>query len=202
MPFINLIQEQRLQAKRTENQSRLFFLTFVGSAGLSFCVFAFLMFQNEMLKAEQGRLISKAAKLAPLVKRIQSDENEYSELKPRLDTLQNAQLMTGRWSRILDHLTRQTPEQTWLTSIRCGQPDANKPVSVTFEGMSNQQLLIGDFIERLQSCPDLTNVNLKYTMEKLINNSRAIDFEIDADVTGTEPQATKEGGAKKEATDQ
>jgi len=191
MPFINLIQEQRLQAKRTENQSRLFFLSFLCCAGLSFCAFAFLMFQNEMLKSESGRLVSKAEKLAPLVKRIKTDEDQYAELKPRLDTLQNAQMMTGRWSRILDHLTRQTPDQTWLTSIRCTAQDETKPVAVTFEGMSNQQLLIGDFIERLQSCQDLSNVNLKYTMEKAISNSRAIDFEIDAEVSGT-AQAPKD----------
>lgn len=191
MPFINLIQEQRLQAKRTENQSRLFFLSFVSCAGLSFCIFAFLMFQNEMLKSEENRLISKAEKLAPLVKRISTDEEQYAELKPRLDTLQNAQVVTGRWSRILDHLTRQTPDQTWLSSIRCTASDDTKPVAVTFEGMSNQQLLIGDFIERLQACPDLTNVNLKYTMEKAVANSRAIDFEIDSEITGT-AQAPKD----------
>jgi Tfp pilus assembly protein PilN len=149
------------------------------------------MFQNEMLKSEENRLISKAEKLAPLVKRISTDEEQYAELKPRLDTLQNAQVVTGRWSRILDHLTRQTPDQTWLSSIRCTASDDTKPVAVTFEGMSNQQLLIGDFIERLQACPDLTNVNLKYTMEKAVANSRAIDFEIDSEITGT-AQAPKD----------
>jgi Tfp pilus assembly protein PilN len=197
MPYINLIQEQRLQAQRTENQARLFFLSFVSCSGLAFCAFAFLMFQNEMLKGEAGGLNSKAEKLAPLVKRISSDEAKYAELKPRLDTLQNAQLMTGRWSRILDHLTRQTPDQTWLTSIRCTASDATKPVQVTFEGMSNQQVLIGDFIERLQSCQDLSNVSLKYTMEKAVSNSNAIDYEIDAEITGT-AQPVKDDAKKEE----
>ncbi len=197
MPYINLIQEQRLQAQKTENQARLFFLSFVACAGLSFCAFAFLMFQNEMLKGEASRLTSKAAKLAPLVKRIASDEDKYAELKPRLDTLQNAQIMTGRWSRILDHLTRQTPDQTWLSSIRCTATDPLKPVSVIFEGMSNQQVLIGDFIERLQSCQDLSNVSLKYTMEKAVNNNKAIDFEIDAEITGT-AQPVKDSAKKEE----
>lgn len=185
MPFINLIQEQRLEARKNETRARLFFLTFAGSAVLSVFALGLLMFQNEMLSVQESSFQVKAQKLAPLVKRIQANNDDYAELQPRLDTLQNAQLVTGRWNRILDHLSHQTPTETWLTSIRCSASDPLKPVNVTFVGMSTRQELIGDFIERLQSCPDLSNVALKYTMEKQVNDARDIEFEINSDVTGT-----------------
>jgi Tfp pilus assembly protein PilN len=198
MPFINLIQEQRLEARRNENRARLFFFSFVGSAVVSVFAVGLLMFENEMMSSQESNYQAKAQKLAPLVKRIQANQDDYAELQPRLETLQGAQLVTGRWSRILDHLTRQTPNQTWLTSVRCTASEADKPVSVSFVGMSTHQELIGDFIERLQSCPDLTDVALKYTMEKQISQTRDIEFEISADITGTATAKPKDE-VKKEA---
>ena len=199
MPYINLIQEQRTEAKRNENRARLFFLTFVGSAALSVLVLGGLMIASEEQKAQESDLNTRAQKLAPLVKRIQSNENDYAELAPRLTTLENAQLITGRWTRILDHLSRQTPEQTWLTSIRCTASDPTKPIEVTFVGVSTQQQMVGDFMERLQGCPDLTNVTLKYTMEKLISNISDIEFQVTADINGT---AEKQKDEMKKEEDQ
>jgi Tfp pilus assembly protein PilN len=201
MPFINLIQEQRLEAKRSENKARLFFMSFIGSAVLSVGAIGFLMFQNEMLCSEESALNAKAQKLQPLVKRIEQNDNDYSEVQPRLTTLQNAQLITGHWSRILDHLTRQTPNETWLTAIRCVSPDPTKPVSITFAGLSTRQELVGDFIMRMQGCPDLTNVNLSFTREKLIADGRDIEFEVTSDIDGTADVAKKDE-MKKEPSDE
>lgn len=198
MPFINLIQEQRLEAKRNETKARVFFLTFVGSAVLSVCVLGCVMFESEMLSAKESALQAKAEKLAPLVRRIKLNEDTYAELQPRLTTLQNAQLTTGRWNRILDHLTRQTPEQTWLTSLRCTATDPTKPVTATFVGMSTHQELVGDFMKRLQACPDLQNVTLKYTMEKMVQQTRDIEFQVSADIVGTD-QPQKDETKKEEA---
>lgn len=200
MPFINLIQEQRLEAKRNENRARLFFLTFVGSAVMSVGAFGFLMFQNEMLRGEQADLTAKAQKLQPLVTRITNNNNDLADLQPRLTTLEGAQLVTGHWSRILDHLSRQTPDSTWLTGVRCTASDPTKPVNITFEGLSTRQELVGDFIERLQSCPDMTNVTLKYTMEKLVAAGRDIEFQVTADIEGSAEVQKDE--TKKEDSDE
>jgi Tfp pilus assembly protein PilN len=200
MPFINLIQEQRQEAKKNETRSRMFFLSFVGSAVLSVGVLGFFMFQNEMLKGEESDLRAKQQKLQPLVKRIEANQADYAELSPRLQTLEGAQLVTGRWSRILDHLTRQTPNETWLTAVRCVAPDPTKPVNITFAGLSARQELIGDFILRLQSCPDLSAVTLRFTQEKMAASGRDIEFEITSDISGTAEEVKEE--IKKEVGDE
>lgn len=197
MPFINLIQEQRQEARRQENRARLFFMSFVGSAVLSVGVLGLLMFENEVAHSEEAALLAKAQKLEPLSKRIEANNNDYADLSPRLATLENAQLVTGRWSRILDHLSRQTPEATWLTGLRCSASDPTKPVQVTFAGLSEKQELIGDFILRLQSCPDLANVALRFTDEKPAANTHDIEFEITSDVQGTAEEVKDE--VKKES---
>lgn len=203
MPFINLIQEQRQEARRNESRARMFFLSFVGSLVMSLGVLGFLMYEHEMLKVEESGLRNKAQKLQPLVKRIETNQADYAELAPRLTTLENAQLATGHWSRILDHLTRQTPNETWLTAIRCVAPDPSKPIEITFAGLSTRQELIGDFMLRLQSCPDLANVQLRFTQEKLSSYGRNIEFEINADVQGSaeesKPEIKKEGNDEKAA---
>jgi len=192
MPLINLIQEQRQEAKRNETRARVFFMSFIGTTAVSLAAVGFLMFQNEMLGSQESDLKARAQKMQPLVHRIESNKADYADLEPRLRTLEGAQLVTGRWSRILEHLTKQTPDQTWLTAIRCIASDPTKPVSVTFAGLSNRQELIGDFILRLQGCPDLTNTSLHFTQEKQVVNGRNIEFEIVSDIDGTADEVKEE----------
>src|SRR5205823_258108 len=105
---------------------------------------------------------------------------------PRLATLENAQLTTGHWSRILDHLSRQTPDETWLTGVRCQDSDPTKAVEVTFAGISTRQEHIGDLILRLQNCPDLGNVALRFTAEKPASaTEHDINFEVTSEIKGT-----------------
>ena len=200
MPLINLIQEQRLEARKNERKARLFFMTFAGSAIAAVGTLGFLMFQSEMAHSEESELQAHAQKMQPLVKRIDDNKAEFGELEPRLQTLENAQVITGRWGRILDHISKQTPPQTWLTAMRCAATDPSKPVTITFSGLSTKQLLVGEYILRLQNSQDLQNVGLRYTQEKTVVSGHDIEFEISADVNGSADQPVgdqikKEGGA-------
>lgn len=198
MPFINLIQEQRLEARRNERKARVFFMSFAGTAIVSVGALGLLMFQTEMARSQESALKAHAQKMQPLVKRIEDNKALYDDMAPRMSTLENAQIVTGRWGRILDHISKQTPDQTWLTAIRCVASDPVKPVTVTFAGLSNKQLLVGEYILRLQACPDLSNVQLRFTAEKMVVSGRRIEFEIMSDVEGTADKPVKEQ-IKKEA---
>jgi len=203
MPYINLIQEQRQEARKNDSRARMFFLSFVGSLVMGAGVFGFLMFDQELLRLEKSQLEQKAQKLQPLAKRIENNLAEYADLQPRLTTLENANLATGHWSRILDHVSKNTPQSTWLTALRCTTSDPTKPTEVTFAGLSDRQELVGDFMLALQSCADLTNVNLKFTREKMATYGRNIEFEVTADVQGSadeaKPDIKKEGSDEKAA---
>jgi Tfp pilus assembly protein PilN len=197
MPLINLIQEQRLSNQREERRSRLFFMGFVGTAVASALGFGFLLFKTDAAQGEVARLEAQAQRLAPLLAEIEENNKLFAQLSPRLKTLQGAQELTSRWDRILDHLAVQTPNQTWLTGIRCVAQDATKPVQISFIGMAANQDLVGEFILRLQSCTDLEKVNLRYTQEKVVANGIGIEYEVAGDLAGT-AEAKPQNEEKKE----
>ncbi len=200
MPYINLIQEERLAALQVEKRARVFFGTFVGSLALVVCAFGYFFFRAASLADEESALRAQAAKAQPLISQIEENKKMQSELEPRVQTLQDAQAMTGKWGTVLEYLTTQTPPQTWLTSLRATVADASKPIGLTFAGLSDRQELVGDYILRLQSCKELENVQLRFTAEKPVAASRAIEFEIGSDLAGTAIKSrSAEEGEKEES---
>lgn len=191
MPFINLIQEQRLAALRLERQARISFFSFAGAALATVGGYGFLLFMNTSSAGEEARLRADRQKLAPVVEQIEANQNQLSTLEPRLKTLEDAQLISSRWSRILAHLKHQMPPHTWLTSIRCTATDPAQPIGVSFHGMGMAQNPIAEFILRMQNAEDLENVNLRFTAEKLVQNTKGIEFEVAGTIVGTAEQKPK-----------
>jgi Tfp pilus assembly protein PilN len=185
MPVINLIQEQRLARKRNESKTRTFTFAFLGAAAASVLGFGFFFVQSAMLHAEKSRLEAQLERNAPLVKQIQEYQRLYGEIAPRLKTLEDAQMVSGRWGRIMTHISRQTPKPTWLTAMRVQANDPTKPISLSLVGVAPAQEPISEFILRMQNSKDLENVNLKFTQEKMVNTLKAVEFEVTADIVGT-----------------
>ncbi len=185
MPLINLIQEQRLARKRNDTRVRTFFMVFVGSAVASVGGFGFFWLQSEGLAREKTQLEAQLQKNAPLVKQIEDYKKQYAELSPRLKTLEDAQAVSSRWGRIMTHIATQTPNPTWLTGMRVMANDATKPINLSLIGVSPAQEPISEFILRLQNSEDLENVSLKFTQEKMMQFSKAVEFEVTADIVGT-----------------
>ncbi len=185
MPLINLIQEQRLAIKRSEGKARAFFFGFAAVAVSSVGVYGFLIFESERAQGDAVRLKNLLRKNQPLVEQIDQNKKDVATLAPRLKTLQDAQLITDRWSRILQHISTQTPEKAWLTSMRAMATDPTKPISISFLGIAAAQAPIGEYMERLQNSADLEAVTLKYSQEKLSVGFKGIEFEIAADIAGS-----------------
>ncbi len=199
MPLINLIQDQRLAAKKNERASRLFFMSFATVGALSLLSFGSLLIMKESAENEASDLRAKAQEIQPIVDEVEATNQEYSKLAPRVTTLTGAQETTTRWNRVLDHLAVHTPTETWLTSLRAMQTDPKAPVTVNFFGLSKRQELIGEFILRLQGSDDLANVGLKYTQEKPAATGSQLEFEVMGELEGTveekERNETKKEGA-------
>lgn len=192
MPYINLIQEQRFGIRQQEKRARTLLFLFAGVSCVSVLAFGFFLLQAEQANGEYQRLQREFQKLQPIVAKIESNDRQLQTLAPRLTTLQGAQQATDRWSRILDHLSRNVPSGVWLTNLRCITTDPTNPVQVSVTGMSATQDSVGDLILRLQGCPDLANVTLKYTQEKIVEMKKGLEFEITGDIVGTEEKKAKE----------
>lgn len=188
MPNINLIQEQRLTIKREEQKARMFFMAFASTAVLSVLAVGSLVFMTEVTNSEASSLRAQAQKIQPLVDEIEAIQSESSKLNPRFSTLENARKMTDKWNNVLKHLTSQTPNEMWLTTIRSTATDPKNPIMISFSGMTVRQELVGEFMLRLQGCPDLTNVNLKQTQEKPVQQGSQLEFQVDSSLKDTEEQ--------------
>lgn len=196
MPFINLIQEQRLAQKRNESKARSFFMVFVGSAVASVAGIGYFWLQADGLSQEKSQLEAQIEKNEPLVKQIDEYQKQYTEIAPRLKTLEDAQTVSGRWGRIMTHIARQTPKPTWLTAMRVTASDLTRPINLSLVGVAPGQEPISEFILRMQNSGDLENVNLKFSQEKMVNQVKAVEFEVTADIVGTvesKPKEEKEG---------
>ena len=197
MPLINLIQEQRLARRRNEAKARSFFFMFVGSSVAAVGGFGYFWLQADGLSQEKTKLESQIAKNAPLVKQIEEYQKSYGELSPRLKTLEDAQLVSNRWGRIMTHIAHQTPKPTWLTAMRVTSNEPSKPISLSLQGVSPAQEPISEFILRLQNSKDLENVTLKYSQEKMMQTTKAVEFEVTADIVDTAEAKPKQEGESK-----
>lgn len=194
MPLINLIQEQRTGSRQRERQARVFFFAFMGITVVSVLGFGYLFLETERASRERSELGKQVARLEPMVKAISANQQQLSILAPKLTTLEDAQISTDRWTKILDHLSRNTPEEVWLTNIRCVANDVTKPVTMNITGISTSQDSVANFLIRVQACAELMNVNLKMTQEKLVDSKKAIEFEISAEIEGTAQEKPKVEG--------
>ncbi|HRI42931.1 MAG TPA: PilN domain-containing protein [Fimbriimonadaceae bacterium] len=185
MPLINLIQETQTDSRQRARRARAFFLSFAGISLATVFGFGYLWIETDQAARDEESAKRKVARLEPMVKSIDANSKELGILSPRLATLEDAQVATDRWIKILGHLSVNTPEDIWLTNIRCVASDPTKPVTASFVGISTSQDSVANFLIRLQSSPDLVNVTLKQTQEKMVNSRKAIEFDISAELAGT-----------------
>ena len=153
--------------------------------------------QADGLSQEKTKLEAQLAKNAPLVKQIEEYQKQYNEVSPRLKTLEDAQLVSNRWGRIMTHIAHQTPSPTWLTAMRVTSNEPSKPIGLSLVGVAPGQAPISEFILRLQNSKDLENVTLKYSQEKMMQLTKMVEFEVTADIVDTAEAKPKQEGESK-----
>lgn len=185
MPLINLIETQILSKKREDSQLRISKFTFFGVAAFMGLSYFALIAQGVGLGAQQNEIEGKLKKLKPIQEQIDAFKKEESNLDPRLQTLQNARLLTNRWANLMGHLAVNTPNDVWLTSFRSSAPDPEKPIHITFNGVGQTQIDVSQMMMRTQNSRDLEAVILVGTQEKLFEKVSGVEFEMAGDIVNT-----------------
>jgi|CXWL01.1.fsa_nt_gi Tfp pilus assembly protein PilN len=185
MPFINLIEEQRLAQRRESAKARTALVVLASVAGLVMIGCGFFFVIGEALDGEISAMKAEADKVKPLLTEIESVHKQVAQMGPKLTTLKSARELTSKWDSILNHLTIQTPSGIYMTSVRCQAADPSKPIEVTFSGISTQLQTVGEFILRMQGCEQLNGVALKDTQERMLASATGIGFDVLADVEGS-----------------
>jgi Tfp pilus assembly protein PilN len=193
MPLINLIESNLLFARKTEQQTKISKYALISSGVVVGMAYMALLAQGAAIGGETHSVESQIKKMKPLIAKIDDYKRMEGDLSPRLSTLSDAQELTGRWGRLMGHLTTNTPPNVWLTSMRAMMTDPKNPIKVTWRGVGKSQADASEMLLRLQNAKDLEAVNLVGTNEKVLDKTSAIEFEIGGDIIGTaEPEPKSE----------
>lgn len=197
MPMINLIETQLLATAKDLQKTRVSKMALIGTSSVMGLGYLVLAGQGLGLAGQQTSIENQIKQLKPLISQIEEMKKEEATMAPKLRTLEDARELTNKWSRLMVHLTRNTPSNVWLTQVRSVAVDIEKPIQVTFNGIGKSNTEAGEMMLRMQNSADLESVNLVGTSEKQLEKTTAFDFEIKGDIVGTAEKKKDTGKEEK-----
>lgn len=178
---INLLPREERQTRRAIQLPKIGTLMPVLVLLLVVALFAavsvFQTLQIGRLKADIARAEQEAEKLKPQIQTIQDLTQKREELQHRLTVI--ADLDKGRLHgvKLVDELSRCAPEYLWLTSY---EESANK---VQIEGVTFSNLLVADFMTRLEASALYGSVDLLVAEKGIIDQRNVVKFKVTALMT-------------------
>jgi type IV pilus assembly protein PilN len=129
------------------------------------------------LKADIARAAQEADKLRPQIQTINELTQKREELERRLNVISD--LDKGRLIRVklVDELSRCVPEHLWISSY---EETGNK---VQVEGVTFSNLLVADFMTRLEASPLYGDVDLTVAEKGTIDQRNVVKFKVIATIT-------------------
>ncbi len=119
--------------------------------------------------------------LAPQIERVNRLAQEKAELDLRLGVI--GKLEDGRTEgvRMMDELAKCVPDHLWLTGV-----DEENPGSINLEGQTFSNLVVSDFMARLERSPMFAGVNLEVAERSNVNDRGVVKFRLSCQVTSGE----------------
>ena len=119
--------------------------------------------------------------LAPQIERVNRLAQEKAELDLRLGVI--SKLEEGRTGsvRMMDELARCVPDHLWLVTA-----NQTSPTSLALEGSTYSNLVVSDFMSRLERSPLFANVALEVAERAVVSDRSLVKFRISCQVTPNE----------------
>jgi type IV pilus assembly protein PilN len=119
--------------------------------------------------------------LAPQIERVNRLAQEKAELDLRLGVI--SKLEEGRTAsvRMMDELAKCVPDHMWLTSVL--QDNGN---SLSIEGQTFSNLVVSDFMARLERSSMFANVNLETAERSMVNDKGVVRYKLHCQITPNE----------------
>jgi len=119
--------------------------------------------------------------LAPQIERVNRLAQERAELDLRLGIINKLEKGRTQSVRIMDELARCVPDHLWMTMA---QQDAGTQLNL--EGVTYSNLVVSDFMSRLERSPLFANVELGVAETGQIIDRDVVKFRITCQVTPDE----------------
>lgn len=130
------------------------------------------------LRADIARAAEEAEKLRPQIETIQELTQKREELQRRLNVIANLDKNRLWRVKLIDEMSRCVPEHLWITTYEETAPDKVKVEGVTFSN-----LLVADFMSRLEASPLYGSVDLVVAEKGTIDQRNVVKFTVTASMT-------------------
>ena len=130
------------------------------------------------LKADIARASEEAERLRPQIRTIQDLTQKREELQRRLNVISTLDKNRLYRVKLVDELSRCTPEHLWLSTYEESGPD-----KATIEGVTFSNLLVAEFMSRLEASPLYADVDLLVAEKGTIDQRDVVKFKITARMT-------------------
>ena len=108
-------------------------------------------------EATVRQLEADIARYKPEQEQVEKFKAKRSELEDKLDVIKGLDRARSGPVRIMDELSKNTPDRLWLTSL------ATEGVQITVEGDSLDTGVVADFLRSLNASPYFKDVDLERT---------------------------------------
>ncbi|MGE5179932.1 MAG: PilN domain-containing protein [Bacteroidota bacterium] len=134
--------------------------------------------QVSRLKSDIARAEREAERLRPQIQTINELTQKREEVTRRLNVITQLD-KTRLWRvRLVDELSKCVPDHLWLTSY-----EETGPTTVKVEGVTFSNLIVADFMSRLEASPLYGNVDLVVAEKGTIDQRNVVKFTITASMT-------------------
>lgn len=182
---VNLLpKEERIAAPRLSlpNVNSMVPVAIVGGVILVIGITAVLeRAKVSSLNRDVVELREEVRSIQPQVDRVRRLTAQREDLERRLDIIRS--LDQGRFLsvRVMDNISRDVPRYCWLTSVQ--QMGLG---GVTITGITFSNLIVADFMMRLERNEMFANIDLSQTNKGQIDNRQVMEFSITAQLTPDE----------------
>ena len=119
--------------------------------------------------------------LAPQIARVNQLAKERAELDLRMGIINRLEKGRTQSVRLMDELARCVPDHLWLTGTT---QDAS--TSLSLEGVTYSNLVVSDFMSRLERSPMFANVELGVAEHGTATGKDVVKFRLTCQVTPDE----------------
>jgi type IV pilus assembly protein PilN len=180
---INLLPRDERQVKRTFTLPKvgtvmpLLVLVLVAALFAAFSVVQAM--QVSRLEADIAKAEQEAEKLRPAIQTINELTQKRQELERRLGVITGLDRQRLTRVKLVDEVSKCIPEHLWMTQFE-EIPGANK---IQVEGVTFSNLLVADFMSKLEESPLYANVDLVVAEKGTIDQRNVVKFKITASMT-------------------
>ncbi len=166
----------------------------IGIAVVAAIIVIFLLIHSMKISSLNGQIRTLEGKLDELkvyVQTVDSLEKREKQLGDLISPIRELNRNRFFIAHVMDEISSRIPEFTWLSSLDINGTNG----TLGLKGTTASNLLVADFMNRLEESPYINNVDLTVLEKKTVEKQEMMEFTLTASI-GYVPSDTTAGRVK------